>query len=91
MYKNKTTGLTVCENVDDMIKLGITVLYEDEDYYYILTKKEDFYDNGMYKVNKATEEVSFIMYPVFITEVENKPGTKPVNIPRFIRERKARQ
>ncbi|MCM1524236.1 MAG: hypothetical protein NC120_07225 [Ruminococcus sp.] len=88
MHRNKVSRCIVCDSVDDMIKTGITQIYEDRQYYYILCKKEDFYDNGMYKVDKRTEEISFIMFPVFITQI--KDGTTPVNVSEFIVKRRMR-
>ncbi len=89
MYRNEVSGCIICESVDDMIKLGIQQMYEDKDNYYVLTKKENRYDNGMYKVNKKTEEVSFLMYPMFISTIEE--NTRPVNISKFIIHRRKKK
>lgn len=86
MYRNKVSGCLVCETAEDMLKCGIEQAYEDAENYYILCKKEDFYDNGMYKVNKKSGEISLIMFTVFITQIKNR--TCQISTQKFIREMK---
>ena len=86
MYRNKVSGCIDYETLDELISAGIVFMAEDEKDYYIRTKIEDYYDNGMYRVNKATEKLSFLLFTEFISEYSDK--TTPVNIEEFIKQRR---
>lgn len=88
MYHTKN-GFAVCENVDDLVNIGITGIWEDKDFYYVSYKKSDPYDGGMYTIDKMTEEVSFSLYLQLMFRGNLKNAT-PVDVQKFLSERRKR-
>lgn len=58
------------KSLDDLINAGIKQVYEYDGFYYVLVKAREYYDNSIWKVNKKTGEVSYMMFTEFIINVE---------------------
>lgn len=72
MYKcGEDNWCTVYETLDELLQEEIILAAEDKDYYYIRLKPKQFYDNSMWKVDKQTGKVSYMMYPQYIVRVED--------------------
>ncbi|NCE64082.1 hypothetical protein D1159_05650 [Pseudoflavonifractor sp. 524-17] len=68
MHKCKANGLTIYENLTEMLNGPILFISEYDGFYYVRMKPEEFYDNGMYKVNKQTGEVSLMYFTEYLIE-----------------------
>lgn len=63
--------------LDDLLKEEVNFVYELDGYYYVKLKPKCFYENAIWKVDKKTGEVSYMMFTDFIINVER--FATPVN------------
>ena len=67
------------QTVEEMLKQGIIFVIDYEGFYYVRVKPTAFYENAIWKVDKKTFEVSYMMFTDFIIDIDNKPGAKQVD------------
>ncbi|MCM1578152.1 MAG: hypothetical protein NC078_05055 [Ruminococcus sp.] len=91
MYIDKKGGFKVYEKLDELLEENINFFTEYEDNYYIQLKVNNPWDEGtVWVANKKTEQVSY--FGGFVDYIVANLTTKatPVNIEKFLRERKLR-
>lgn len=72
MHKCKESGLMVYETLDEMLNGDILFISEYNGCYYVRMKPQEFFDNGMYKIDKITGEVSFMYFTEYLCTVMDK-------------------
>lgn len=64
---------------EELVKEEISYMGEYSGYYYIKLKSDDFYDNSMWKVNKKTKEVSYMLFTQFFEIADKAKVIDPVD------------
>ena len=71
---------------DDLLNEDISFVKETEDFYFIGLKSQGNYDNTIYKVNKKTKEVSWMVFIDFLLEYGEKYSE--LNVEEFLKREK---
>lgn len=56
-------------SLDDLLKEEVNFVTEYDGFYYVKLKPKYFYENSIWKVNKKTGEVSYMMFTEYIINV----------------------
>lgn len=72
MRKSEGSGMTVYENLDELLTAEIISVSEYGGYYYIKLKPYCDYDNSIWKVDKQTGKASYMMFTEYILNVMDK-------------------
>jgi len=70
------------ENLEQLLRSDIISVAEDGGFFYVRVKPDGPYDNTIWKVNKRTRQVTYMMLTVFFS-IEK--GTKSSNRNRLMR------
>lgn len=70
------------ENLEQLLQYDIISVAEDDGYFYVRTKPDGAFDNTIWRVNKRTGKVSYMLLTVFFS-IEK--GTKSSNRNRLMR------
>lgn len=71
MHKEKN-GITVYENLSELLSAEIIFVTEYEGFYYVMLKPYCEYDNTIWKVDKRTGKASYMMYTEYILTIMDK-------------------
>lgn len=86
MYTNKESGMTVYETLDELLNCDIKFVSEYNGYYFIKLQPYCYYDNSIWRINKATGEVSYMMFTQYLCDgIANKATS--INIEKIKNER----
>lgn len=72
MYRCAGSGLIEYETLAEMLDAPILFISEYDGFYYVRMKPQENYDNGMYKVNKQTGEVSSLYFTEYLCTIMDK-------------------
>ncbi len=87
MYICEESGMTVYEALDELLNSKINFVTEYEGAYYFKLKPYCNLDNSIWKVNKTTGKVEYMMFTQYLcTGIAEK--AKPITVEEILNERK---
>lgn len=81
-----TDNYKVSGTFDDLLNDDINMVYDTSEYYFISLKSQGMYDNTIYKVDKKSKEVSWVVLIDFLFEYKGKYSI--LNIEDFLKKEK---
>ncbi len=72
MRKSEGSGMTVYEDLNELLSAEIISVSEHDGYYYIKLKPYCDYDNSIWKVDKQTGKASYMMFTEYICNIMDK-------------------
>ena len=71
--------MAVFDSVEELIEQGIEFVTKDETYFYVRVKPRAYYENSIWKVNRKTRKVEYMMFTEYIISVSDHVVEASVN------------